>query len=799
MPLRPLLLALLSGLLLPAPIHAAGPAPFDLAGPGLRVTVTHGSTTLPIAQVPNLAAGDRVSVLADLPADQGTRYLLIAAFLRGATNPPPKSWFYRAETWRREKNGLTLVVPPGARQLVLFLVPETGGGYDAIVETIRKQPGAFVRASQDLNQASLDRARLDTFLDQVQALERTHPERIEAVSPLLTRSLAIKLNAECLQQASDVQASCLTQSRDSLLLADSHSSTITETLIGAPTDLALQLAATPQGGYGYYSPYIGAVRDLARIFGAFQSTQLQYIPALNRPQGDRIALLLNAAPSFAKPRSVIVAALPAIDAPHVPPLRRAEEDRGFCAARRDLVLPVDGAALVYATAYAHDMVLRAARPGGGTVDVPVRADPAQGGFVLTGDPAALPASAEATLHGVWGFTPFDGPRFRLQAPIPGGIVPADPGATTVIIGRDNALTLQGPATRCIESITLGSDPATLQPLAWKDVGANRITVTLPLANAAPGTLALVIRQHGLDHADTIVLTALAEAGRIDGLTLHAGDRSAVLAGTRLDMVTALTVDGIGFRPGALTRTDSGDRLALTADAAPPAPFTAGQDKTARITLADERARPLAFTIAAARPAADLVARTVDAPRDPARPAVLLAGDAVVPQDGRLTFSFRTRGTTRLSAGASVEVATADEQFTARLSAGHGLTIQDDHVAVAAIAPGAALGGSAHGPLRFRLIQDDVASDWVPLAILARRPTLATFGCSAPGAPCRLTGSDLFLIDAIARAPDFRDAVIVPEGFTGGTLDIPGADTGTLFVRLRDAPGLLATLAPPGAS
>ena len=141
---------------------AADPAPFDLAGPALRVSVTHDGVTLPIAQVPNLAEGDRISIQADLPADQSAHYLLVAAFLRGATNPPPEKWFYRAESWTRKgRKGMTLTVPQGARQLALFLAPETGGDFSTLRNTVRAQPGAFVRASQDLNQASLDRSRLE--------------------------------------------------------------------------------------------------------------------------------------------------------------------------------------------------------------------------------------------------------------------------------------------------------------------------------------------------------------------------------------------------------------------------------------------------------------------------------------------------------------------------------------------------------------------------------------------------------------------------------------------------------------
>src|SRR3546814_20929126 len=65
-------------------------------------------------------------------------------------------------------------------------------------------------------------------------------------------------------------------------LADTHTSALAETLAGAPTDLAYRISSTRQAGYGYYSPYIGVVRDIVRRFGAVQSKQLQYIQGLSR-------------------------------------------------------------------------------------------------------------------------------------------------------------------------------------------------------------------------------------------------------------------------------------------------------------------------------------------------------------------------------------------------------------------------------------------------------------------------------------------------------------------------------------
>ena len=776
-----------------APVVAgADPAPFDLTGPSLRVRVTHGTTTLPIAQVPKLATGDRVAIAADLPTgkkDDGARYLLVAAFLRGATEPPPKSWFSKAETWKAKKGALALTVPDGARQLVVFLVPESGG-FDAVISAVRKQPGAFVRAVQDLDQASLDRARLDAFLDGIHALERTRPERIEAVSPLLSRSLAIKLKAECLDLAADLQAACLTQNRESLLLADGQSSTLADTLVGAPTDLALQLSATPQGGLGYYSPYIGVVRDLAKIFGAFQSTQFRYIPALARARDDRLALLLNAAPSFASPKSVMVVAMPVIETgpPQTPTMRRTEADRLVCAAKPDLVLPVEGAPLIYATKFAHDMSLRVTTPQGGVVELPVQADAERGGYVLDQvgmRTAGLGSVTDATLHGRWGFTPFDGPRFRLQVPRAGGWQMVDTDPENLVVGRDNPVTLAGPTPSCVEAMTLVSDAGSV-PLAWTSTG-DRIGLTLPLAKTVPGKLTLSVKQFGIEAPEKIALVALSEAGRIDGFTLYAGDAAGTLAGTRLDLVASMMVDGIAFKPGDVVRADKADRLALNAATAPA--FVAGQTKTALVTLSDGRKRSVKFVVARARPKAALIAKSIVAPPSPGLP-VVLAGDTAIAQDARLTFSLRAEGT-KFAASDSVEIATADGAMTASVSSGRGLTVQDDRIAVATVEPGKALGVSAHGPLKWRLVQDGVAGDWVPLTTLVRVPGLAGVTCAET---CTLTGSDLFLLDSVAANAAFADAARVPEGFTGASLTVPKPRGGTLFLRLRDDPGVMASVA-----
>src|SRR6202789_3387695 len=128
---------------------------FCAAG-GFNRTLCAGSAALPASEVPNLARGDRVWIKVDLPESQPVQYLMAAAFLSGSTNPPPEKWFFACKTWTGKcgSEGLTVTVPQGAQQVLVFLAPHTGGDLRTLIGAVRGRPGAFVRTSQDLNQAA---------------------------------------------------------------------------------------------------------------------------------------------------------------------------------------------------------------------------------------------------------------------------------------------------------------------------------------------------------------------------------------------------------------------------------------------------------------------------------------------------------------------------------------------------------------------------------------------------------------------------------------------------------------------
>jgi hypothetical protein len=780
----------------------AEPAPFDLAGPVLDVSVTHAGETLPIAATPNLAVGDQLSIKAELGADQSARYLLVVAFLRGATNPAPKGWFARLETWTPAgKAGLRIPVPEGAQQALVLLAPKTGGDFNTLVGAVRGRPGAFVRASQALNQAYRDRSRLEAFLTAVRAAGRSDPQALTTISPLLARSLVVKLNPGCLQKAPELQAACLSAGQDALVLDDGHDVSMARTLTsGEASDLVQQLGATPKAGGGYYSAYIGVVLDMVRIFDSLHTAQYQYIPALAVAQGDRLSLMLNAAPSFHNPQSVLVAALPPIEDPAPPNLTPVEADATYCVQKPDLVLPVDGAPLAFSTGYARNLALRLRTTDGAKVDLPVKIDAAKGGLVV--DSAALrdfhaAADVDATLHGGWGFKPFEGPRFRLQTVQPQHWTVAPADQESLIVGRDASIKLQGGAAACTERVTLRPSSGADQPLAWKLAAPDSLTVTLPLKDAQPGPLTLLVQPFAGAPADTVSARAYSQAGRLDGFKLYSGEGSGVLTGARLDEVAGLTLRKASFAPGALTTSDGVDALVMTAaDGGATAQMKVGDTASAKVELKDGRSREVKVTVAPARPDATLM--NVSATRASGSPDshVRLAREHEIPAGSTVTFALRAQTPSAFTGDETVEVAPAEGIGHAVLTFAAGLVLQDAHVAVATLDTGKAFTGSTFGPLRFRLVDKGVAGDWRPLAVLVRLPSLGALRCPPEAdRPCQLAGSGLYLIASLSADPHFSQSIQVPEGATGPTITVPHPSSGRLYLKLRDDPGSihLATL------
>jgi len=691
---------------------------------------------------------------------------------------------------------LTITVPQDAQQVLVFFAPQTGGDFKTLMSAVRGRPGAFVRTSQDLNQAALDRSRLERYLSTIRGLNDADPTQIAQVAPLLARSLAIKVDEKCLDRLPELQAPCLMLGQESLILNDGHSTSIVEALtMGPGSDLAMEASYTSQLSYGYYSPYIASVVDIARIFDSFGTAQYQYIPALASQRGSKLALILNAAPSFHNPKSVLVAALPAVEQAQLPPLHAVDPTEIYCARRTALVLPVEGAPLVFSTGFAHDVTLSLTTTDGKTLNLPATADATQGGYVVDTSglkSAALGDSVQASLRGFWGFDAYQGPRFRLMNAHARNWELARGDDAPLIVGRQDTVHLRADSVSCVDGIML-KDPAGKELRTdWKSVKPNEVEIKLPLQDTAPGALTLLVTQYGLTEPQPVSLRAFSEAGRFDGFSMHAGETTGTLKGSRLDEVASLILKSVTFVPGDLSTRSASDELPMVAqDAQAAAALKVDRPVAAKVTLRDGRSLPVAASIDAPRPRVSLIGKSVvPGPRNDSN--IQLADPGELPQDSTLIFSIRTLSPAAFAHDESIDVATSDESSATTLSlANGGLTLENAQVAVATLDPAKAFGPSTFGSLKFRVNAKGVASDWQPLASLVRLPVLKELKCpQTSDLACQLTGTNLFLIESVSGDSQFSRPVAVPDGFLGSALPVPHPTAGPLYIRLRDNPQVI---------
>lgn len=802
-----------------AALRADDKARFNLIGPKIDIRISRGSATLPIAEVPNLQPGDKIWIKADLPPTQSNHLLLIVAFLRGTTNEPPDNWFTEIDTWdKKTAEGTTVTVPDDAEQALLFVAPETGGDFKTLRSAVKGKPGLFIRADADLNEASFEQQRIEHYLAAMKTVPQDDPKAIQDRSAKLATTLALKPNADCFKQPVEQQVICLTQTSAPVLLEDGHGQSIAEAVSTGPASDFINAASyTQPAGAGLYSAYVGAVVDLVHLVGMLRTAQYQYIPGLSFPQGPSLSLRLNAPPSFNKPKSVIVIGLPAIQKAKVPPLRPHDPNEVACLLRPKMTLLLEGAPLVFATSFAHDLVLHLNRTGAPT-DLPLTPDAFEGGLVASNeekreplhdlklqDSSATTAKPEVrigattdltitgTIRGYWGFDSFEGPTITIQQ-IDGKnwkIV----NNTQLLAGQDNHLTLKGDGSACVQHIALASDKEKDVDVPFKPASGNDAKDTLALdvslKTVQPGGYSLTIQQYGDSDRDKVPLTAYTAGIHLDSIKIHSGDNIAVLTGESLKNVASVKIGEQTFTP-----TGEGDDKTIHLHANAGVSPDDGSDAT--VKLKDGRTMTATISAEAARPGLKLLSlKATPAQKDGALPVILGAKDDI-PLDGKLTFVVQTKDV--FPRTQTIEVATTDGSVRTSLSlATNNLVLQDDHTAVATLDPLKAFGQSGFGKLQMRPVAaDGTSGDWTPLGTLVRAPEITAIHCTSADAPtCTVDGSNLFLVQSFGAAEDFAKAADVPAGFAENNFTVPTpADGVTLYLKLRDDPSAVAAVTLP---
>ena len=835
-------------------------ARFDLIGPKIEIRVTRAGMTLPIAAVPNLQPGDKIWLHPAFPPTQSIHYLLIAAFLRGTTNPPPENWFTRVETWNKKvrEEGVFITVPAEAQQAVLFLAPETGGDFATLRSAVRGRPGIFVRATEDLTEAGFEQARVEKYLASMKMVPPSDEAALLEHSNLLARTLNLRPNSECFKGPLDQQFNCLTQTGSQTLLEDGHGQTIVAAIANGPGSDFINAASNISIAGGVtYSAYVGAIVDFVRILNSVHTAQYQYIPAIAFPERESLNLRLNTAPSFHNPKSVIVIGLPPIQKAILPPLRPADPRHISCLLDPQMVLPVEGAPLVFSTSFAHDLSLALKSPAGagqgagqGAVrEIPLLADAFHGGLAVaasapvrkelpppsaaatpaTGSPtpplatthapfvdpqasSALPV--EGTIEGFWGFDRFTGPTVLLQE-LPGTgwhIVTNPPGApdqstANLIAGQPNRLQIASTGSACLRSILLEPGATNVD---WKLAPAlpsekeepRAVDLTLNLQQATtPGSIHLAIQQYGQKTPDLLGTKTFAQPASVESLRLYSGDETAMLTGRSLDQVKSLTLHDRTYAPVPATAADAPHDAALQDSTAagktlvlalPPenklAAIKPNERVNAEVHLQDGRTFGVQTVVAPPRPEVSILSKRIVT----AKPSnIHLAGPEEMPLGAQLMYFLKSKAAFPRSE--KIEIANLDGTLHMTVSIADGsLVLEDAHTVLVNFDPLKAFGPSTFGPFHLRAVTADGSDGaWMPMGTIVRLPTLTDLRCPASIASgCLLSGSELYLLSAVAVDAAFTVPVPVPEGFVEPTLAIPRPTGGIVYLRLRDDPAMV---------
>lgn len=799
----------LLGLLSFAPCaRAFAAAPFDLPGPRLEIKITRAGRTLPISQVPNLQPGDEMWLHPDVPKNGSIHYLLIPVFLRGSLNPPPTNWFTKVETWRPQvrKNGVTVQVPTGALEALIFWAPDTGGGFTTVRTAVRSRPGVFVRAAQDLYAADLTRSRLDAYVNSVKKIAATDPGDLKKRATPLSQTLYLKINNACFDLPTEQQGACLIQDPSNVVLNDAQSqSMVTALTSGSASDMINQISATSAMGGGAYSPYVGAVVDMVRIMGSMHTAQYAYIPALAVMRADDFDLKLSNPPSFSNPKSVMVSSLPPVSAVRYPALRAAHPKNMLCLERPALVLSVEGAPLVFSTEYAHDTVLHVQDSSGNSVELPATASASRGGFLV--DAKALqttPMKGVVTgqLRGEWGFDPYLGPDFTFTTSRPQDWKFAA-GQTGSITAADNILLhLEAASVVCVQAVKVKTPQGQLLKTVWKRNPPKLLDVTLPTKKTSEGLYTLAIAQYGQSKSETVPVHVYPPSAVVTGIVVHAGDSNGQITGKLLSEVTSIEMGGVVFHPVHLKHHGDDDTLSVktSTNTVGSAVLAGGAFVTAHIHLKDGRMISIPVTIEPPRPQVQLLSKSIALDGGTNGAALIhLGNDSDLPQYGRLTFFLKSVAPQEFPRDEKIEVAAENGGFDTMLSLADGsLTLQDAQTVLARLDPAKAFGQSAFGQLRFRPVTAvGVPGDWQPLTSLVRVPSLKEVHCpTSPTKACTLTGENLFLIDSVSNSPLFTHPTAVPLGFAGMSMDVPRPNGTLLYLKLRDDPKTIDVVALP---
>ena len=214
----------------------------------------------------------------------------------------------------------------------------------------------------------------------------------------------------------------------------------------------------------------------------------------------------------------MVCALPAIETPRLPLMRARGYGDIYCARKSSLVLPVEGAPLVFGTQYAHDLQLHLTLDDGSQVELPARPDALQGGFVVDTAPLAaakVGPGVRGVLKGKWGFDDYEGPAFQMVMPVQQSWRAGGSESDTLIVGRDGVVRVRAESVSCLKDIEVEGPDGKRLTAQWQLVAPGEVEVKFPLQQVQPGELTLRMNQYGADEAQPVALKTYSAAAQLE--------------------------------------------------------------------------------------------------------------------------------------------------------------------------------------------------------------------------------------------------------------------------------------------
>jgi len=191
--------------------------------------------------------------------------------------------------------------------------------------------------------------RVEAYLAQVKVTSQTDLKSLKERTEMATRSLGIKLAQQCFDKPIDQQAPCLAQNPEGLVLDDANTQSLVSQLTGGDTAALMNaISSSNMAGAGAYSPTSapssipsGSSLPCIRAFSIYSGAGFANADTLN--------LAAQRAALVSQPQ-VCGGRRPASLGPAKPePLHPVASADSFCAQKPGLVLPAEGAPMVFAS------------------------------------------------------------------------------------------------------------------------------------------------------------------------------------------------------------------------------------------------------------------------------------------------------------------------------------------------------------------------------------------------------------------------------------------------------------------